>query len=112
MLLTEGMFPEGCAQLLFDAALRAVKATRDLVRIRCAVGIFCGLLQWPGAIRRKSFSMLLQFLGGSYPTVRQETAKRLYIRLISEDGDFDLAGDLASLGGSAVVPANTLAEVM
>eukprot|EP00929_Paragymnodinium_shiwhaense_P066619 TRINITY_DN33432_c0_g1_i1.p1 TRINITY_DN33432_c0_g1~~TRINITY_DN33432_c0_g1_i1.p1 ORF type:complete len:1356 (-),score=350.11 TRINITY_DN33432_c0_g1_i1:110-4177(-) len=112
MLLTEGIFPERSAQALFDAALRAVRSSRDITRIRSAVGVFVGLLQYPGALRRKSMSMLLQFLGGSFPTVRQETAKRLYIKLIGEEGAFDLAEDVASLGGDAVVPPDKLAEVM
>mmetsp|Transcript_15925 Transcript_15925/g.26381 ORF Transcript_15925/g.26381 Transcript_15925/m.26381 type:complete len:133 (-) Transcript_15925:74-472(-) len=69
-------------------------------------------------------SSLLQFLGYSFPTIRQATAQALYIRLLEEQGDFDLSLDASPEGetakeglaesatSSALIPAAAVAEVL
>eukprot|EP00930_Biecheleria_cincta_P049645 TRINITY_DN34848_c0_g1_i1.p1 TRINITY_DN34848_c0_g1~~TRINITY_DN34848_c0_g1_i1.p1 ORF type:complete len:724 (-),score=152.78 TRINITY_DN34848_c0_g1_i1:27-2084(-) len=126
ILLAQEAVPQEFARPFYDKAMRAVKTSRDIGRLRAAIAVFIGLLKWPGMVRRKSMSMLLQFLGTSFPTVRQGTAQALYIRLLEEEGDFDVSdGDEATAafvpppraeaevdGRPGVVAASALAEVL
>jgi len=73
-------------------------------------------------------SVLLQFLGYSFPTVRQSAAQALYIRLLEEEHDLDLSVEEAAIAGEpeapgfsppprapatgSVVPAKAVAEVL
>eukprot|EP00931_Biecheleriopsis_adriatica_P103359 TRINITY_DN78205_c0_g1_i1.p1 TRINITY_DN78205_c0_g1~~TRINITY_DN78205_c0_g1_i1.p1 ORF type:complete len:1345 (-),score=315.69 TRINITY_DN78205_c0_g1_i1:44-4051(-) len=122
ILLAQDLVPQSFAADFLEKTSRAVRNTRDIVRLRAAVAALIGLLKWPGAVRRKSLSTLLQFLGYSFPTVRQATAQALYIRLLEEEGDLDLSSGEASFappprqGASAdsqeLVPATVVAEVL
>jgi hypothetical protein len=106
-LLAEGIVPDDFFPSLYDKAFAAMRKSRDMGRLTSSVSVFVGLLRRPGDIRRKSMSALLLLLGFSYPTVRQATAKALYIRLLEEDGDFDLsAGDVQN-----IVPSDAIAAV-
>lgn len=107
-LLAEGLVPDAVFSSLFDRAFAAVRKSRDIVRLTSAVPVFIGLLLRPGEVRRKSVGVLLLLLGFSYPTVRQATAKALYIRLLEEDGNFDLSADGS---GREPVPAEAIAAV-
>lgn len=120
VLLAQSLFPEALAPDLLERAMAAVRSSRDIARLRASIPVFVGLLCWPGAVRRKAMSVLLQFLGYSFPTVRQATAQALYIRLLEESGEMDFrAGDAEACKVGAepgtepgqVVSAAALAEV-
>ncbi|CAJ1420847.1 unnamed protein product [Effrenium voratum] len=89
LLLAQDLVPAPLASELLQRARRAARC-RDPQRLRCAVGAFVGLLRFP-AVRRQSLEMLLEMLGFSFPTVRQHTAQALYIRLLEEEGDWQLS---------------------
>lgn len=91
VLLAEGCFPESRAEALLQRVLAAVRSSKDISRLRASVAVLVGLLRWPGSVRRQALNALLEFLGYSFPTVRQATAQSLYIRLLEEDSDLDLS---------------------
>jgi len=120
VLLAQGLFPAHLAPSLLDKSFAAVRSSRDLSRLKASIAVFVGLLRWPRATRRKAFNVLLQFLGYSFPVIRQATAQALYIRLLEEQEDFDLTGVAAvNAEGSAIeeiaeviIPAATIASVL
>jgi len=63
-------------------------------------------------VRRKSLAVVLQFLGYSFPTVRQAAARALYIRLLSEEADLDLTVPEEGIVENATIPGDTVAEVL
>jgi len=108
-LLAQDCFPADLAPALLERALAASRSSRDITRLRSSIAVFVGLLRWPGQVRRKAMGVLLQFLGYSFPTVRQATAQALYIRLLEEGSDFDLRSED---GAGSEVPSDTLAEAL
>lgn len=110
VLLAQGFFPEELAPDALERATAAVKTSRDITRLRSSIPVFVGLMRWPGAVRRKALGVLLQFLGFSFPVVRQATAQAFYIRLLEESGDFDLSD--GSGAGEKPIPETVVAEVL
>ena len=74
------MLPADRGLELFERCEQAVRSSKDLTRLRCSVAVFVHLMRFP-TVRRGALEVLLQFLGYSFPTVRQATAQALYIRL-------------------------------
>lgn len=109
ILLSQDCFPADLAPTLLERALAASRSSRDITRLRASIAVFVGLLRWSGQVRRKAMGVLLQFLGYSFPIVRQATAQALYIRLLEEAGDFDLR---CEDGIGSEVPSDTLTEVL
>lgn len=107
VLLAEGCFPRASAGALLERVLAAVRASKDITRLRASVDVLVGLLRWPGPARPRALAALLELLGYGFPTVRQATARALYIRLLEEDGDLDLADGESQ----RAVPAARVAEV-
>ncbi|CAE6970545.1 TBCD [Symbiodinium sp. CCMP2456] len=105
ILLSQDCIPLDFARDIFDRTARAVRNSRDIGRLRASVAVFIGLMKWPGSLRREALALLLQFLGFSFPTVRQATAQALYIRLLEEEGDLDLS-DVPQAGYAPSKPDN------
>eukprot|EP00435_Cladocopium_sp_Y103_P064862 s61_g26.t1 len=97
--------PQQFAAAFLQRAVAAVKQSRDVTRLRSSIAVFVGIMRWR-EVKRKALEMLLQFLGYSFPTVRQATAQALYIRFLEEDGDMELVGEAAS-----PVPSSNLSEI-
>jgi len=108
IFLSSGCFPLDQAPRLMEKSVAAVSSSRDISRLRASISVFVGLLQWRGCLRRQALEVLLQFLGFSFPTVRQATARALYIRLLEETGAFDVGSD----DDYCEVPEDALAEVL
>lgn len=106
ILLSQDCIPLDFARDIFDRTARAVRNSRDIGRLRASVAVFIGLMKWPGSLRREALALLLQFLGFSFPTVRQATAQALYIRLLEEEGDLDLSADVSQAGYALSQPDN------
>ncbi|CAE7544206.1 TBCD [Symbiodinium pilosum] len=111
ILLAQDCVPREFARDVFDRTVRAVRTSRDIGRLRASVAVFIGLMKWPGALRRDALGLLLQFLGYSFPTVRQATAQALYIRLLEEEGDLDLSTEASELEAGYAVPKSEHSEV-
>merc|ERR1712032_1645245 len=119
-LLAQGCFPPALSAPLFERVFAAVRKSKDVHRLRAAIAVFIGLFGCRvGGVRRRSLGMLLRFLGFHIPIVRQATAKALYIRLLEEQGDLDLAtGDAtgesteATNSDSTTVAASSVTEVL
>jgi hypothetical protein len=107
-VLSQGCFAADLAPALAERALSAVRSSGDVTRLRASIAVFIGLLQWPGDVRRRGMYVLLQFLGYSFPVVRQATAKAIYLRLLEETGELDLRGS----GAGEVLTAEALQEAL
>ncbi|XP_067044336.1 tubulin-specific chaperone D-like [Acropora muricata] len=57
----------------------------DAKKLITSVSVFCGLLQFPGVTRSKSFQQLSLFLCHKYPQVRKTTADQLYSAVLTYD---------------------------
>lgn len=110
LLLSHGKVPDSMGAALCTQARQVVRSSKDMARLRSSISVFVGLLGWKGTVRISSLSVLLQFLGYSFPTIRQATANALYIRLMEEEGDFDMSSPES--GFHHTVTSATLADLL
>lgn len=103
------LFSNGCFELFADdenhpfpqSVLNLTK--NEIFKLGCAgklitsVNVFCGLLQFPGVTRTKSFQQLSIFLCHKYPQVRKTAADQLYSAALTYDD---------------IVPAENLDDVL
>uniref|UniRef100_A0A8C2ZPK1 Tubulin-specific chaperone D n=1 Tax=Cyclopterus lumpus TaxID=8103 RepID=A0A8C2ZPK1_CYCLU len=52
-------------------------------------GVFCGLIQFPGEVRKKVLSQLLMLLCHTFPVIRKTTASQMYEMLLTYDDVID-----------------------
>ena len=90
ILMAQDAVPPEFARKMLQCTVAAVQQSRDVTRLRSSINVFVGLMRWL-EVRCESLEMLLQFLGYSFPTVRQATAQALYIRFLEEEGHLDLS---------------------
>ncbi|CAH8582722.1 unnamed protein product [Schistosoma turkestanicum] len=63
---------------LIDSVWNETKLTKDVQRIKAAIDIFGGMLQFTGPVQKRSLSLLMVTLGSRYPIIRKATATELY----------------------------------
>ncbi|KAG8507545.1 Tubulin-specific chaperone D [Galemys pyrenaicus] len=71
-----------CVKLL--ALCKAgLKKSRDVQKLRSGVAVFCGMVQFPGAVRRNVLLQLCLLLCHPFPMIRKTTASQLYEMLLT-----------------------------
>ncbi|NXX93130.1 TBCD protein, partial [Centropus bengalensis] len=60
-----------------------IKRSKDIRKLRSSIGVFCGLIQFPGAMRDKVLFQLFLLLCHPFPVVRKTTASQVYEMLIT-----------------------------
>ncbi|XP_062507532.1 tubulin-specific chaperone D-like [Corticium candelabrum] len=70
---------------LFNLCKDEIAGSGDAKKIIASISVFCGLIAFSGAVRRKTIERLLIFLCHKYPRVRTATADQLYVALLTFD---------------------------
>ncbi|XP_044794683.1 tubulin-specific chaperone D isoform X3 [Bubalus bubalis] len=84
-----------CVKLL-ALCKEEIKKSKDVQKLRSSIAVFCGLVQFPGDVRRKVLLQLFLLLCHPFPVIRKNTASQVYEMVLTYD----------------VVPAAVLDEVM
>ncbi|KAK4474745.1 hypothetical protein MN116_001870 [Schistosoma mekongi] len=63
---------------LIEGVWTETKLSKDIQRIKAAIDVFSGMLQFTGHIRKRALSFMMVTLGSRYPLVRKATATELY----------------------------------
>ncbi|XP_068120196.1 tubulin-specific chaperone D-like [Hyperolius riggenbachi] len=66
-----------------------IKKSKSIQKLRSSIAVFCGLIQFPGEIRKEVLVQLLILLCHSFPVVRKSTASELYEMFITYDDIVD-----------------------
>ncbi|XP_040292612.1 tubulin-specific chaperone D [Bufo bufo] len=66
-----------------------IKRSKDIQKLRSSTAVFCGLIQFPGEIRKKVLFHLLLMVCHPFPVVRKSTANDVYEMLITYDDVID-----------------------
>ncbi|XP_049600639.1 tubulin-specific chaperone D isoform X2 [Syngnathus scovelli] len=72
-----------CVELL--SLCRAVGRSKDVYKLRACVTVYCGLIQFPGQVRKEVLEELLMLLCNSFVLVRTTTARLMYEMLLTYD---------------------------
>lgn len=67
---------------LTESVWNETKLTKDVQRIKAAIDVFGGMLQFTGSVRKRSLSLMMIILGSRYPIIRKATATELYEGLL------------------------------
>ncbi|KAM8945028.1 tubulin-specific chaperone D isoform 2-T2 [Lycaon pictus] len=80
------------------------RKSKDVQKLRSGIAVFCGMVQFPGDVRRKVLLQLCLLLCHPFPVIRKNTASQVYEMLLTY-GDFLADGVLedvmAVLGATA-----------
>uniref|UniRef100_A0A4W3JVP2 Tubulin-specific chaperone D n=1 Tax=Callorhinchus milii TaxID=7868 RepID=A0A4W3JVP2_CALMI len=66
-----------------------IRKSKDIQKLRSSISVFCGLVQFPGEIRKKVLFQLLLLLCYPFPIIRKTTASQLYEMLLTYDDVID-----------------------
>ncbi|XP_066474680.1 tubulin-specific chaperone D [Tiliqua scincoides] len=59
------------------------RKSKDIQKLRSSIAVFCGLIQFPGDMRKKVLFQLFLLLCHPFPIIRQTTASQIYEMLIT-----------------------------
>ncbi|KAM8945698.1 tubulin-specific chaperone D [Pelodytes ibericus] len=77
------------AEQLLMLSKEEIKKTKDVQKLRSSISVFCGLIQFPGEIRKKILFQLLLLLCHPFPIIRKTTASQFYEMLLTYDDVID-----------------------
>ncbi|XP_073742220.1 tubulin-specific chaperone D isoform X1 [Callorhinus ursinus] len=60
-----------------------IKKSKDVQKLRSSVAVFCGMVQFPGNVRRKVLLQLCLLLCHPFPVIRKTTASQVYEMLLT-----------------------------
>ncbi|XP_072259692.1 tubulin-specific chaperone D [Pyxicephalus adspersus] len=101
MKMLDQMLANGCFELftqeenhrfvveLLSLCKTEIKKSKNIPKLRSSIAVFCGLMQFPGAIRKDVLVQLLLLLCHSFPVVRKSTASEMYEMFITYDDIVD-----------------------
>ncbi|GAA36522.2 tubulin-specific chaperone D [Clonorchis sinensis] len=67
---------------LVDLIWEETKSSKEVLRIKSAIDVLGGMLQFEGTVRTRASKLLLVLLGHRYPVIRKSAATKLYECLI------------------------------
>ncbi|XP_053309176.1 tubulin-specific chaperone D [Spea bombifrons] len=73
------------AERLLLLTKEEIRKTKDVQKLRSSVAVFCGLVQFPGEIRKKILFQLLLLVCHPFPIIRKTTASQVYEMLLTYD---------------------------
>uniref|UniRef100_A0A8K9XA74 Tubulin-specific chaperone D n=1 Tax=Oncorhynchus mykiss TaxID=8022 RepID=A0A8K9XA74_ONCMY len=77
-----------CVDLL-SLCKEEIKKSKDTQKLRSAIAVFCGLIQFQGEVRKKVLFQLLLLLCHPFPVIRKTTASQVYEMLLTYDDVID-----------------------
>ncbi|XP_059006169.1 tubulin-specific chaperone D isoform X2 [Mustela lutreola] len=60
-----------------------VRKSKDVQKLRSSVAVFCGMVQFPGGVRKKALLQLCLLLCHPFPVIRKTTASQVYEMLLT-----------------------------
>ncbi|XP_061556153.1 tubulin-specific chaperone D [Phycodurus eques] len=86
-----------CVDLL--ALCEVVRRSKDVYKLRACVAVYCGLIQFPGEVRKEILYQLLVLICHSFLVIRTTTASLMYEMLLTYDDvvDADVLDDVMNL---------------
>ncbi|XP_047565285.1 tubulin-specific chaperone D isoform X2 [Lutra lutra] len=60
-----------------------IKKSKDVQKLRSSVAVFCGMVQFPGGVRKKALLQLCLLLCHPFPVIRKTTASQVYEMLLT-----------------------------
>ncbi|XP_049557798.1 tubulin-specific chaperone D isoform X1 [Orcinus orca] len=73
-----------CVKLL-ALCKEEIKKSKDVQKLRSSIAVFCGLVQFPGDVRRKVLLQLFLLLCHPFPVIRKSTASQVYEMVLTYD---------------------------
>ncbi|THD25262.1 Tubulin-specific chaperone D [Fasciola hepatica] len=70
---------------LIDNTWNETKRSADVHRIKAAINVFGGMLQFEGSARKRSASLMMILMAHKYPVIRKSAATKLYECLVMFD---------------------------
>uniref|UniRef100_A0A6I8SRF3 Tubulin-specific chaperone D n=1 Tax=Xenopus tropicalis TaxID=8364 RepID=A0A6I8SRF3_XENTR len=70
---------------LLSLCREEIKRSKDIQKLRSSIAVFCGLIQFPGDIRKKVLFQLLLLVCHPFPRIRKTTASEVYEMLLTYD---------------------------
>ncbi|XP_029584977.1 tubulin-specific chaperone D isoform X2 [Salmo trutta] len=77
-----------CVDLL-SLCKEEIKKSKDTQKLRSAIAVFCGLIQFQGEVRKKVLFQLLLLICHPFPVIRKTTASQVYEMLLTYDDVID-----------------------
>ncbi|XP_077183678.1 tubulin-specific chaperone D isoform X2 [Paroedura picta] len=76
-----------------------IKRSKDIQKLRSSIAVFCGLIQFPGDMRKKVLFQLFLLLCHPFPIIRKTTAGQIYEMLItySDIADPDIIEEVMTI---------------
>ncbi|KAM4664656.1 tubulin-specific chaperone D [Discoglossus pictus] len=84
---------------LLSLCVEEIKRSKDVQKLRSSIALFCGLIQFPGEVRKKVLFQLLLLVCHPFPIIRKSTASEVYEMLLTYDDvlDPDIVDDVMSI---------------
>ncbi|XP_077385116.1 tubulin-specific chaperone D isoform X1 [Festucalex cinctus] len=76
-----------CVDML--SLCKVVRRSTDVYKLRACAAVYCGLIQFPGEVRKEILNQLLMLICHSYLVVRTTTASLMYEMLLTYDDVVD-----------------------
>ncbi|XP_057570643.1 tubulin-specific chaperone D isoform X2 [Hippopotamus amphibius kiboko] len=73
-----------CVKLL-ALCKEEIKKSKDVQKLRSSIAVFCGLVQFPGDVRKKVLLQLFLLLCHPFPVIRKHTASEVYEMVLTYD---------------------------
>lgn len=71
-----------CMKLL-TLCKEEIKKSKDVQKLQASIAVFCGLVQFPGAVRKKVLLQLFLLLCHPFPMIRKTTARQVYEMMLT-----------------------------
>ncbi|XP_051905785.1 tubulin-specific chaperone D isoform X1 [Hippocampus zosterae] len=76
-----------CVELL--SLCEVVRRSKDVSKLRACIAVYCGLIQFPGEVRKEILYQLLMLICHSFLVIRTTTASLMYEMLLTYDDVVD-----------------------
>uniref|UniRef100_A0A4X2L705 Tubulin-specific chaperone D n=1 Tax=Vombatus ursinus TaxID=29139 RepID=A0A4X2L705_VOMUR len=63
---------------LLSLCKEEIKKSKDIQKLRSSIAVFCGMIQFPGDVRKKVLFQLFLLLCHPFPVIRKTTASQIY----------------------------------
>uniref|UniRef100_A0A7N4V772 Tubulin-specific chaperone D n=1 Tax=Sarcophilus harrisii TaxID=9305 RepID=A0A7N4V772_SARHA len=76
---------------LLSLCKEEIKKSKDIQKLRSSIAVFCGMIQFPGNVRKKVLFQLFLLLCHPFPIIRKTTASQVYEMVLTYNDIVDPA---------------------